>query len=259
MSTLLVVEDGTGLAAANTFIRPREAAEVLATRGFITAEASNVVANCTVAAAGRTVTRASGDWQTFVQRFDIIRIEGAVGAGNNGFDYVDSISSTVLTLGGWLDLADEAGVTLTVTAYLQSGWWASPREALEATLVQGSEWLGSKYGWLGEPLKATPGLSFPRKGLYVGAGSRYYAPGTLLPSDEVPVAVRRAAALAAAESRTRSLLETTDVGQLVKRKTLGPITKEFFAPGAPRQLAHVNRELYGLYRVAHGARRLQAV
>jgi hypothetical protein len=93
----------------------------------------------------------------------------------------------------------------------------------------------------------------------VSAGSRYYSLGYLLPDDEVPAAVKLAAALLAHEDVQGTLVEVVDQARLVKRQRTGPIEREFFAPGKLRVFPHVNRELWGLYAPRSGVRALERV
>jgi len=112
-------------------------------------------------------------------------------------------------------------------------WYAQPTDVTlqsqrEAALITATRLLDEQIRWAGTPSTSTQALGWPRSGLTVLGGQA-------IPPDVVPVTIQRATAYYALHllrDTSEAATTSTTVGSgVVKRRTLGETTVEYFQPG----------------------------
>lgn len=139
--------------------------------------------------------------------------------------------------------------------------WTGTEAAKEAALRRSTDWMVATYrnGWKGVRCASTQALDWPRYDVElndVSGGPTSY----LLPSNEVPLEVRRACAEMALRALTTNL--RPDQGRIQKSATVGPVSVVYdeFGPsqtsyGAVNaMLAHLMGQtgMGGMIRIARG-------
>lgn len=249
----LIVEDGSGVTGANTFVSLQEAAAFFAERGGLVP--SLEVSGTDIAfGEGGVVSSATADKFAGVEAQTIARIEGAAEAANNGFAFVQSLGDGALNV-RWLTTADEAaGPGVTITLYERAGWWASTSARLEAALVNAARYLGKRYEFAGDQVAEYQPLPFPRRWILVDAGSPYYVPGYAVAEDEIPVAVKWAQLWLALADLEEPLEAPVDPRDYLQSKTVGAsgISKTFGGRVTRRRFPHADGEVVGLLAPLRG-------
>lgn len=122
-----------------------------------------------------------------------------------------------------------AAVSAHFAAYAEpTGWSAASDSDKEAAIRRASSWLSSYFRWKGSRVDGrSQGLAWPRSGVTD-------CDGNAVPTDEVPIEVKRA--LYAATSfeflTPGGLTPTVTPAQQVRRQKVGPIEREFFEQDA---------------------------
>lgn len=101
--------------------------------------------------------------------------------------------------------------------------------------IEAQEWrmIGERVFGLEQP------LSWPRSGVYVG--------NEMFPIDAIPVTLKNAQAELVWQIKSGTVLFPTFQGQAVKRRKVGPMEREFFAPGGLPDIPAVDNWLNALY------------
>lgn len=239
---ILVVEDGSGVAGANSLCSPGYAAGYHAARGNLTV--GQVASSSTISFDAQGLVLGTGLFGQF-QAGAIVQVEGST--DNDGFGWVDAATANQLSTSWRPRVVEPAGDAVTVTLYGRSGWWASTRQRLEAALVAATDYLSSAYDWVGNPVSDSQGTPWPRENVFVGAGSRFYRQGAEIASNEVPPAVSMAVALLSLEELRRTLLEVVDPERQLRSKAIeGAVDKTFDNPRGRRRFPAVDALLMGL-------------
>ena len=112
-------------------------------------------------------------------------------------------------------------------------WYTPPQYVTlnsqrEAALITATRLLDEQFRWAGTPTSSTQALGWPRTGLSSSMGQT-------IPPDVVPETVQRATAYYALHllrDTSEAATTTSTVGSgVVKRRTLGETTVEYFQPG----------------------------
>lgn len=247
-SSILVVEDGTLVAGANTLCTPTQAAAYHLSHGNSLLAQRLESSNITFAANG-VVTLPTGALTADLPA--VVRFTGAAEAGNTGWGYaVAGAGDDVLV--SWLTTETEAaGAAVVLDVFAQSGWWADTLWRLEASLVRATVWVTHRYDWAGTRLGT---LAWPRddvSALYTG---RYYDVGDLIASDVIPEGVPEAVAAWALVDLSEDLFRHVprDERPLVSKTIPGVIAKTWAAgrgdaAGQAPEAPLADAEVAGLY------------
>jgi hypothetical protein len=111
-------------------------------------------------------------------------------------------------------------------------WYVQPQDVTlqaqrEAALITATRLLDEQVRWVGTPSSSTQALGWPRSGLS-------FSLGQAIPPDVIPLTIQRATAYYALHllRDTSEVTTTTTTGSgVVKRRSLGETTVEYFQPG----------------------------
>lgn len=230
----LIVEDGSIVPGANTWVGVQGAAAFHAERGGLIPVAEVSSAAVTFAEGG-VLTVPSGALE-LVTAQSIVQLAGAGEEANGGFAFVRSASDTEIVL-TWLDTVAEApGARIDFIVYDQSGWWHAAPSRLEGSLINATSFMAQgRYPWAGSVVSAGQALPWPRKDVRVdltsGSGLSELAgidlpSGTALtavpfPSNRVPAGVVRCELWLSLADIESPLLATIDPNDFLVSKTIG--------------------------------------
>lgn len=250
---VLVVEDGTGVAGANTFADVQAAAAFHAERGGLLPTLELRGTDIAFAAGGKITSATEGRFAG-IERSSIVRVRGAGQAANNGFGHLFAAAGVEL-VADWLPTVDEdAGASVRLTVYERSGWWHASAERLESSLVNGSKHMGKRYPLGGYPVADLQPLCFPRTQLVCGEGSPYYVVGYVFADDELPVGVPECACWLSLADLEEPLDTVIDAREALQSKsvTASGISKVFGGPVRRRRFENADNEVAGLMGASLG-------
>lgn len=161
----LIVEDGSIVPDANTFVGVQGAAAFHAERGGLI-PVWEIVSAAVTFGPGGVITAPAGTFANFTAQ-SIVEVRGAAQPENSGFGHLRSASGTQL-VAVWLDTVDEApGAEVTITLFEQAGWWHAWPRRLEGSLINAATFEKTRYGWAGLPVQPTQPLPWPRKDVWL--------------------------------------------------------------------------------------------
>lgn len=215
----LIVEDGTGVAGANSLAGIQEAALFHSERGGLIPVLG--VSGADIAfQPGGIITGPAGKFDG-IEVQSIIEVSGAALAANSGFGHLRSVAGDQLAA-DWLETATElAGEDITITVYEKSGWWHPSSVRMEQSLVNATAFANRRYDWPGLPALDVQPLPWPRTDVIAGVGSPYLVAGYILPDGEIPLGVQRAIYWLSLADLEEPLLATVDPREALKSKKIG--------------------------------------
>lgn len=268
MPVALIVEDGTGVAGANSFLGLQAAAQFFSERGALipAGEASSAAATF---APGGSLAYDAGAFAA-IPVSSILEISGAAESENIGFGYLTANDGATLAL-DWLTTTTEApGATVRITWFEQSGWWHAAQARLVSALINGAAEMRTRYRWPGRPKNNAQPMPWPRTDVSVligddGADAPANAallialglggqPAGLysIPDDVVPAGVGPCQAWLALADLDAPLQAPVDPQQFLVSKSIGTsgIQKTFGGLIRRRRFPHADAEVAYLLRAA---------